>query len=137
MPTTTPTKTKKKPKVKIDQKIKRKLASSHEVESQVIVHCHYRASLEEAEAIRIWKTTFLIPKGSNYKCKLIHHENITLCPRWTEVPAGAMHRFTLIFEGLPKDCLSFDLIEKIPQPGGFVCTDISRNNTDVYHVQFQ
>jgi hypothetical protein len=35
---------------------------------------------------------------------------------------------------LPKNCDSFDLIERIPEPGGFIYTNIKRNKTDVYHL---
>jgi hypothetical protein len=28
----------------------------------------------------------------------------------------------------------FDLVEEIPQPGGFVIKNIRRNETDVYHI---
>jgi hypothetical protein len=40
----------------------------------------------------------------------------------------------LIFEGLPKTCNAFDLIEQISQPGGFAVSGIPRNEKDVYHV---
>lgn len=40
--------------------------------------------------------------------------------------------FTLIFEELSKGCKNFDLIEMIPQSGGFEAFNISRNNMDVY-----
>jgi hypothetical protein len=53
---------------------------------------------------------------------------------WTEVPNNALFRFLLIFEALPKGCNIFDLVEDIPQPGGFFVSDIMRNATDVYHV---
>ena len=43
--------------------------------------------------------------------------------------------FTLIFSGLPKDCKLFDFVEEIPQEGGFLVTDIDRNESDVYTIK--
>ena len=40
------------------------------------------------------------------------------------------------FSGLPRSCTSFDLIERIPEPGGFEVRNIGRNKTDVYEVEF-
>jgi hypothetical protein len=40
----------------------------------------------------------------------------------------------LIFAGLSKAVKVFDLVEEIPQPGGFVIKNIRRNETDVYHI---
>jgi hypothetical protein len=37
--------------------------------------------------------------------------------------------------GLPKKCTVFDLIEEIPEPGGFYIPNIQRNNSDVYHLE--
>jgi len=102
-------------------------------ESQVIVHCSFRAG-GEGEAIRIWKSTFLNAKDSNHKSKLIHLQNITLYPDWTPVMKGNTLSFTLYFAALPKDCMLFDLVEEIPQAGGFEVRNIKRNNMDVYSL---
>lgn len=107
-----------------------------EPESQVIIHC--RSTAETMDLfIRVWRTIFLYAHNSSHKSELVHHENITLAPHWTKVPKGTTHKFTLIFSGLPKNCKSFDLIEKIPQSGAFEKRNIRRNKTDVYHVIFQ
>ncbi len=101
-------------------------------ERQTIVHCkHY---LGAGDGIRIWKSTYLIEKPSGIKRKLIHAENITMHPTWTVMDKSGNYSFTLYFEGLSKGCLSFDLIEIIPQPGGFVVPNIHRNGSDVYNV---
>jgi hypothetical protein len=105
-----------------------------EEESQVIVHCSY-TSAGSGDLIRIWPTTFLIPQNSSFKSQLIHAENITLFPFWTEIPLGKTHTFTLVFQGLPRDCILFDMVEEIGQPGAFVVKNIRRNKTDVYHVE--
>ncbi|MGE0569311.1 MAG: hypothetical protein AB7O73_15335 [Bacteroidia bacterium] len=100
-------------------------------ERQTIVHC--QASGEGAEAYRIWPSTYLVEHGSNHRAKLITAYNITFAPEWTLNDGKG---FTLIFEGLSKNCKSFDLIEFIPQAGGFEVFNIPRNETDVYHVSF-
>lgn len=41
--------------------------------------------------------------------------------------------FKLVFTGLPKNCMSFDLIEDIPE-NGFVVRNIQRNKSDVYSI---
>jgi len=101
-------------------------------ESQVTIHFKYTGSMW-GNKIRIWKSTFLHAKGSSHRSSLLHVENISVHPTWTHVSAGETINFTLIFSGLPKDCESFDLIEDIPEPGGFIINDIKRNNSDVYH----
>jgi hypothetical protein len=52
------------------------------------------------------------------------------------IPAGKIHRFTLIFAPLPASCTMFGLEEVIPEKGGFSAQDIVRNKSDVYHVDF-
>ena len=101
-------------------------------ESQVTIHFKYTGSMW-GDKIRIWKSTFLHAKGSSHRSSLVHVENISVHPTWTHVSAGETINFTLIFSGLPKDCESFDLIEDIPEAGGFIINDIKRNNSDVYH----
>lgn len=107
-----------------------------ESESQVIVHGFFRGSENDADLIRIWRSTFLIPHDSSHRSKLMHIENITLYPNWTMILPGQEHRFTLIFSGLPKSCKTFDLIEEIPQAGGFEIRNIQRNKMDVYRIGF-
>lgn len=94
-------------------------------ERSTIVHC----TVHELTLIRIWPTTYLIQEDGVRK-KLLHAYNITEYPDWKWAFPG--HRFTLVFEGLDKHCLLFDLLEDIPQPGGFHIANIERNNADVY-----
>ena len=101
-----------------------------EEEKQVTVHC----SCIGVSRIRIWKSTFLVAHSSQHRSKLIHAENITLYPEWTPLEEDKKTRFTLVFTGLPKDCEQFDLIEDIPEPGGFIVKNINRNNSDVYLI---
>jgi hypothetical protein len=99
-------------------------------EQVTIVHCIYNfPKLLQPAPIRIWPTTFLVQDNGKRK-KLLQAFNISSFPIWKMVNSG--HRFTLIFEGLDKDCKIFDLLEDIPEPGGFQVSNIARNKTDVY-----
>jgi len=122
-------------KPEISPEILESLKTKVEEEKQVIVHCCYPASIYVGNLIRIWQSTFLIDDSSSHKSHLIHHENISLFPYWTEVPPMKDFWFTLVFSGLPKDCTSFDLKEEIPEEGGFFIQNIKRNGTDVYRVK--
>ena len=102
-------------------------------DSFVYVHCYFRNKWENM-LIRIWKTTYLIDSTSATRSKLIHAENISLAPVWTQIPDGTVYSFLLIFSGLPKSCKQFDLVEEISEPGGFLIKNIARNETDVYHI---
>ena len=104
-------------------------------DSFVYVHCYFRNKWENM-LIRIWKTTFLVDSlaGGGNRSKLLHAENISMAPVWTHIPDGGVYSFLLIFSGLPKSCKQFDLVEEIPEPGGFFIQNISRNETDVYHI---
>lgn len=122
-------------KPEISPEILESLQTKVEEEKQVIVHCCYPASIYEGNLIRIWQSTFLIDDSIPHKSHLIHHENISLFPYWTEVPPMKDFWFTLVFSGLPKECTSFDLKEEIPEEGGFFIQNIKRNGTDVYRVK--
>lgn len=119
----------------ISQELLEALQPKVAVEKQVIVHCCFPATTFSDMLIRIWPSTFLVDENLGHKSTLIHHENISLFPYWTEVPPMKDYWFTLIFSGLPKECTSFDLKEVIPQEGGFWIKDIKRNGTDVYKVK--
>ena len=120
------------PAVKFDDKLKDEILSQIHEEGMVIVHCIYNAEIDGG--IRIWNSTFLIDKASGDRSVMHHAENISIAPVWTYVPEGKTHRFTLIFAPLPKSCESFDLLEDIPQAGGFFIQNIKRNKSDVYNV---
>lgn len=84
--------------------------------------------------IRVWRSTYLIDRISGVRSELIHAENISYAPQWTVIPGKITFSFLLIFTALPKDCTVFDLLEDIPQAGGFFVSGIKRNALDVYHV---
>jgi len=98
-------------------------------ERQTIVHC----ACAEGIAYRIWPSTYLVEHGADRRAKLITAFNISFAPQWCLSDGKG---FTLIFEGLSKGCTSFDLIEMIPQAGGFEVFNIQRNEMDVYQVSF-
>ncbi len=98
-------------------------------ERQTIVHC----TCDDDYAFRIWPSTFLIEHGTGKRAKLITAFNISFAPQWTQNDGKG---FTLIFEGLSKNCALFDLKEIIPQEGGFEVLAIPRNSMDVYQVRF-
>jgi hypothetical protein len=123
------------PEVHIDEKVKVELLQSVQEESQVIVHFTYKGTLFY-DRIRIWKSTFLIAKNSDHRSNLMHAHNIAFFPIWMSVPPGKTADFTLVFSALPKDCVEFDLLEIIPEAGGFEFYDIKRNQTDIYHIKF-
>ncbi|MBX2961247.1 MAG: hypothetical protein KF687_01970 [Cyclobacteriaceae bacterium] len=102
-------------------------------DSYVYVHAHLGHTDREM-LIRIWRSTVLIDKHSGNKSTLVHAENITFAPVWTTIPKNFSYTFLLIFHALPKACTVFDLVEQIPQPGGFFIPDIMRNKSDVYHL---
>lgn len=107
--------------------------TSTQVESHIYVHCYFTNPGTDM-LIRIWRTTFLIDAASKFRSRLVHAENISYAPQWTLVPDRKEFHFLLIFEGLPKTCTLFNLVEDIPQSGGFYIESISRNTTDVYHI---
>ncbi len=120
-------------KVIIDPEIKEAIQTLVQEESQVIIHLHF--NFIEFTTIRIWKSTFLIPQNKGERVNLVHAENISFYPEWTFCRKGET-ACTLIFKGLPKDCTMFDLMEEIPEPGGFYFPNIQRNNSDVYHLHY-
>lgn len=102
-------------------------------DAYVYVHCSFSIPTP-GMLIRIWRTTFLRDHHSSGEAQLLHAENISYAPQWTLIPDRGVYRFLLIFSSLPKSCVMFDLVEDIPQPGGFHVKAIRRNKSDVYRV---
>ena len=125
------------PKPIVAPEMLEQLQSLTEVEKQVIVHCCFPATPYFGSLIRIWPTTFLVDDASGCRSQLVHSENISIAPYWTEVPPMKDFWFTLIFAGLPKGCTQFDLKELIAEEGGFCVPNIRRNATDVYRVKIE
>lgn len=116
---------------KTKTEIKSEVKTFESEERQTIIHCNCISNGDDA--YRIWPSTYLVEHGSDKRIKLVTAFNISFAPQWTINDGKG---FTLIFEGLSKDCKSFDLIEMIPQAGGFEVFNIPRNNMDVYQVRF-
>lgn len=120
-----------KPKTKVDEEIL--LFLQPEEKRTTIVHC--RIYTPFPTLARIWKTTYLLEKDGS-KAQLMKAFNISLAPAWTwfDAKEGFLF-FTLLFEGLSKECSSFQLIEEISEPGGFRSNEIQRNAIDVYETK--
>ena len=125
------------PRPTVAPELLEQLQNLTEVERQVIVHCCFPATPFWGSLIRIWPTTYLIDDASGTRSQLVHSENISMAPYWTEVPPMKDFWFTLIFSGLPKSCTQFDLKELIAEEGGFCVRNIRRNGTDVYRVKIE
>jgi hypothetical protein len=106
-----------------------------EEEGQMLVHVTVRN--REDMAVRIWPSTFLVDMQQGRRARLLQQFNISLAPDWTFIPGNSRYRFTLVFERLPKDCIMFDLLEIIPEPGGFAWHNILRNQQDVYWLNME
>lgn len=102
-------------------------------DSFVYVHCYFHNKWKNM-LIRIWNTTYLVDSVSGTRSRLLHAENISIAPVWTQIQDKVEYSFLLIFSGLPKSCKQFDLVEEIKEPGGFLVKNIARNETDVYHI---
>lgn len=100
----------------------------HKDEGQVTIHVRTRLGGH----FRIWPTIKLRCLITGTESSLLHVVGLSPFPNATYVkPGGA---YTLLFETLPSDCRSFDLIEDIPQSGGLILRDIDRNEEDVYRL---
>mgnify|MGYP001117783467 CR=1 FL=1 len=95
-------------------------------EGQTVVH--FIVPPLKADLMRIWKSTFLKPNNTEKVSKMILNHNISTFPKWTKINTNKMNSFTLIFESLPKECTSFDLIEDALEDGGFYYKNIKRNS---------
>ena len=100
-----------------------------------ILHCHIRYP----QRLQICKSTYLRQNSGGDK-SLIHAEGISVEPEWTVV-TKRNYIFTLVFEGLDKECTSFEMIEDEPLnnpfESNFYVEPTSRNSTDVYNVKVQ
>lgn len=120
-------------KPKVDTEVLTSIDAWTLEDQHVYVHCYYKNDLPEM-LIRVWRSTFLIDKVSGARSELVHAEKISFAPQWTIIQGKITFSFLLILSALPKDCKAFDLVEDIPQAGGFFVSGIKRNELDVYHV---
>jgi hypothetical protein len=120
-----------KPTIKIDKEVLQFLQT--EEQRTTIVHCRLHSPYPTLA--RVWPSTYLIEE-SGRKVKLIKAFNIAMAPDWTWfISEDGFVCFTLLFEGLTKDCTLFHLIEDIDEAGGFYSGKIERNKSDVYVVE--
>jgi hypothetical protein len=123
-----------KTKVEIDPEVLTEI----EEEAQVVVHCSFYndPSVYIGEiGVRVWKETFIIDEQTGIQNKMVKAFGIVYQPNWYFIKPGETKRFTMIFDALPKTCVSFTLAEIIPQSGAFVVKGIKRNNSDIYNVK--
>lgn len=106
-----------------------------EEERLVIVHCFMY--FPQGGRLRIWKSTYLIDKYSGHRSRLVNVFGVSIAPVWMLVDAGQSVHFTLTFERLPSSCVFFDLVEEIPEHGGFYVGNIVRNKADVYKIRIE
>jgi len=123
-------------KVEICEELKHRVLTLNEEEKQVIIHCSVY-SADAGDAARIWRSTYLVDQKSGGRHELLFAEGISYAPQWTLIPSNKPLEFTLIFRGLPKSCHVFDLVEMIPEEGGFEVLNITRTPSDVYYLTIQ
>ena len=95
---------------------------------------HFIVPSIKADLMRICKSTFLKANNSEKVSKMIMNHNISNFPKWTKIDTNKLNNFTFIFEALPKDCTSFNLVEDALEDGSFLCKNIQRTYNDVYEI---
>ena len=119
------------PLIQIDEAIIESVDA--EEQRSTIVHCRLYSPLPTLA--RIWNSTFLFEEDGR-RVPLVKAFNIAMAPDWTWfVAKDGFVCFTLLFEGLGRQCQRFRLAEIIDEPGGFYSGEIPRNTTDVYQVE--
>ncbi len=116
----------------IEPALKEELLTNLDERGQVTVRCRFDSA--DFNLIRIWRSTYLVCYDSGHRSELLHADGIAIAPQWMPVLPGAAAVFTLVFAPLPKECSAFDLVEDIPQAGGFHVAGIRRNRRDMYEV---
>lgn len=116
----------------IEPALKEELLTNLDERGQVTVRCRFDST--DFNLIRIWRSTYLVCYDSGHRSELLHADGIAIAPQWMPVLPGAAAVFTLVFAPLPKECSAFDLVEDIPQAGGFHVAGIRRNRRDMYEV---
>jgi hypothetical protein len=111
--------------------LREELLAQVDERGQVTVHCHHHSAWETR--LRIWQSTYLVCRQTRHRSSLVHAEGIPFMPTWMSAVACTT-TFTLVFTPLPDGCTSFDLLEEIPESGGFHVPGIRRNGRDLYDV---
>ena len=104
-------------------------------ENITILHCKYL--VRGKGRFNILPTTYLYEED-NTRRQILFAYNVAISPNWTRYFTfyDFIH-FTLIFEGLSKNCKKFYLNEHSNNLGmlSFWSSEIERNNSDVYEVE--
>lgn len=116
----------------IEPALKAELLTHIDERGQVTVRCSFAS--HAFNLIRIWRSTFLVCRQTGHRSELLYADGIATAPQWSPVRPGELYAFTLVFAPLPKECGVFDLLEDIPQAGGFHVSGIGRNERDLYEV---
>ncbi|GAB4093343.1 hypothetical protein [Flaviaesturariibacter terrae] len=98
-------------------------------ERTAVVHCRLTIPC----LLRISRHTWLVQDDGLHR-SLVAAYGIVQAPAWDFVSPD--HCFTLVFEGLSPSCRHFDLVEDIEEPYPFHFPAISRNRSDVYHLEY-
>jgi len=101
-------------------------------ESCTIVHCTF-ISFEPVK-LRVWKKRTLLRENTGLVRKIIKPFNIDITLLKTFKPDNGCCNFTLVFEGLSRNCTSFELYEEPPAINLFFSESIERNRMDAYQV---
>lgn len=126
--------TETRPIITLDEELKFEIEKNCDIEKQVVIHIQINPS-PFINQIRIWPSTFLIDLHSTHRSQLLWVHRISIMPQWTIIPPYTKREFSLFFSALPKSCTRFNLLEEIPEPGGFEVQNIIRNTQDVYYLE--
>ena len=118
---------------RVEPKLRAELCAEVDELGQVTVHCALIAGF--MDCLRIWPSTFLVCRLTGHRSPLLHAEGIPYAPTWRFLDAGEHIMFPLLFAALLRDCVLFDLVEEIPEAGGFHVPSVLRNGMDVYNVE--
>lgn len=103
-------------------------------EKQTVIHFTMRVlSVHPNPAIWIEETSYLKQDNGQVR-ELLHALGIAINPEKTYITH--YKAFTLVFEGLDDNCKCFDFIEP-STCSPFSKHDITRNQSDIYHIDLQ
>lgn len=87
----------------------------------------------EGGAYRIWPTTYIECAATGVRRKLIAVYNVGIYPHWQKFTEPGW--YSLVFEALPQECISFHLIEEIHEPGGECIRNCPRFEDNILWVE--
>ena len=111
---------------------------AQETEGQTLVHCKYvsQDKYQNGGWVNIYQSTYLVNSDTNDMLVMAQAYNVPISPaKHYFKQAGQLKQFTLVFPRVPKHWKRFHLLEVADSGGGFRVSDITRNESGVYHVQ--